>query len=114
MGLVGHPDLARTHSGATARRTVTGARRAALFASGLQRSDRPTAELAAQAIAATVGQFGIHGCVRRMAQEFGEHPDAAAERMRWICQLVAEIPASPQMPAGGGRAGSRTRNGVTQ
>jgi hypothetical protein len=28
-----------------------------------------------------------------MAQEFGDHPDAAAERMRWICQLAAEVPA---------------------
>jgi hypothetical protein len=37
--------------------------------------------------------IGIHGCVSRMAEEFGDHPDAAAERMRWICQVAAEVPA---------------------
>jgi len=49
--------------------------------------------MAAEAIMATVRGIGIHGCVTRMAQEFGDHPDAAAERMRWICQLAAEVPA---------------------
>jgi hypothetical protein len=37
-------------------------------------------------------QFGTRGCAGRMAQEFGDHPEAAAERMRWIRQLVAEAP----------------------
>jgi hypothetical protein len=90
MALGGHLDLAaRTHQSALIPRTVTGARRAALFASGLQRSDALTAEMAAEAITATVRRFGIHGCISRMAQEFGDHPEAAAERMRWICQLAA-------------------------
>jgi len=65
----------------------------ALFASGLQRSDAPTAAMAAEAIMAIVRGIGIQGCVDRMAQEFGDHPDTAAERMRWICQLAAEVPA---------------------
>ena len=87
----GHPDRAAgTHQSALIPRTVTGARRVALFASGLQRSDVPTAEMAAEAITATVRRFGIHGCVSRMAQEFGDHPQAAGERMRWICQLAAQ------------------------
>jgi hypothetical protein len=30
-----------------------------------------------------VRQFGIGGCEGRMTQEFGDHPDATAERMRW-------------------------------
>jgi hypothetical protein len=72
---------------------VTDERRVALFASGLQRSDAPTAAMAAEAIKATVRGIGIHGCVSRMAEEFGDHPDAAAERMRWICQVAAEVPA---------------------
>jgi len=42
---------------------------------------------------AIVRGIGIQGCVDRMAQEFGDHPDTAAERMRWICQLAAEVPA---------------------
>jgi hypothetical protein len=38
-----------------------------------------------------------------MAQEFGDHPEVAADRMRWIRQLVAEGPAARrlQLPSGG-------------
>jgi hypothetical protein len=28
-----------------------------------------------------------------MAQEFGDHPEAARDRMQWIRQLVGEVPA---------------------
>jgi hypothetical protein len=82
-----------THHSQPAQRAVTDQRRVALFASGLQRSEAPSTAMAAEAIMATVRGIGIHGCVSRMAQEFGDHPDAAAERMRWICQLAAEVPA---------------------
>jgi hypothetical protein len=82
----------------------------ALFASGLQRSDAPTAAMAAEAITATVRRFGIEGCLSRMAQEFGDHPDTAAARMRWICQLTAQMPTWPQRPARAGRPGSRASN----
>jgi hypothetical protein len=34
--------------------------------------------------------YGIGGCVGRLAQEFGDHPDAAAERMRWARWLMAQ------------------------
>ena len=78
--------------GGMTMQNVTGAWCQALFASGLQRSDAPTAEMVAAAIQRTVRQFGIRGCVSRMAQEFGDHPDAAAERMRWVRQLAAEVP----------------------
>ena len=40
-----------------------------------------------------VRRFGTHGCVSRMAQEFGDHSQAAAERMRWVRQLAAEAAA---------------------
>jgi hypothetical protein len=69
------------------------ARCEALFASELQRSDDPTAEAISEAIRSTVRQLGVRGCACRMAQEFGEHPDEAAERMRWVRQLVAHAPA---------------------
>ncbi len=72
------------------------ARCEALFASGLQRSERPTAEAAAEAISRAVRQFGIRGCASRMAQEFGDHPQATAERMRWAQLVVAEITARPR------------------
>jgi len=111
MAAIGHLDPAATADhGAPARQAATSARRAALFASGLRRSDAPTVAMAAEAITATVRRFGVHGCVSRMAQEFGDHPDAATERMRWICQLTAEMPAWPQMPVGPGRPSGRTGN----
>ena len=67
----------------------------ALFASGLQRSDAPTAEAVAEAISRTVRQFGIRGCISRMAQEFGDHPEAAADRMRWVRRLADQVFVSP-------------------
>jgi hypothetical protein len=60
----------------------------ALFASALQRSDIVTAEAVAEAISHAVGQFGPTGCACRMAQEFGDHPEAASERMRWVRDLL--------------------------
>ena len=71
------------------RLDVNDARCEALFASGLQRSDAPAPEALTEVISRTVRQFGIVGCLSRMAQEFGDHPEAAASRMRWIRQLVS-------------------------
>jgi hypothetical protein len=65
------------------------ARREALFASALQPSDTPTAGLIAAAISSAVHRFGPRGCTELMAQEFGDHPDAAARRMRWVRRLAA-------------------------
>ncbi len=73
------------------RLNVNNARCAALFASGLRQSDPPTADELTSWISAAVRRFGVAGCVSRMAQEFGDHPEAAACRMRWIRQLVATI-----------------------
>jgi len=79
---------------ATTRLNVNDARCLALFASGLQPSDAPTAETAARAINRAIRRLGIRGCVARMAQEFGDHPDAAATRMRWARQLTTWPQAS--------------------
>jgi hypothetical protein len=73
------------------RLNVDNARCEALFVSGLQRSDVPTPEALAEVISRTVRQFGIAGCLSRMAQEFGDHPESAASRMRWIRQLIGGI-----------------------
>lgn len=75
------------------RLNVTDARCVALFASGLQRSDAPAPWALAEVISRTVRQFGVAGCASQMAQEFGDHPEAAAIRMRWIRQLITEMPA---------------------
>ena len=55
----------------------------ALFVSALQCSDAPTAGQIRQAIDAAVAAFGFLGCTGRVAQEFGDHPETAAARMRW-------------------------------
>ena len=112
MATGGDPGPATTHAGVPTWGAVTGARHVALFASGLQRSDAPTAGMAAAAITATVRRFGIEGCLDRMAQEFGDHPDTAAARMRWICQLTAQMPAWPQRPAGARRPGTSASNEI--
>jgi hypothetical protein len=78
---------------------LNGARCPALFCSGLQPSDAPTADMVATAISRAVQQFGLGGCAGRMAQEFGDHPDAAARRMRWIRQLIAQEPAAHRRAA---------------
>lgn len=62
----------------------------ALFASSLQPSDDPTAAQVRMAIMRTVRLLGTRGCAARMAQEFGDAPDAAVTRMRWARRAVAE------------------------
>ena len=71
----------------------------ALFASVLQRSDNPGAGQARKAIAAAVRAYGGLGCVQRVAQEFGDHPEAAVNRMRWARAVADELFASPPVPA---------------
>jgi hypothetical protein len=71
--------------------TMNDTRCAALFASELQRSDAPTGEAVAEAVWRTVRQFGVRGCEGRMAQEFGDHPEAAVDRMRWVRQLIGQM-----------------------
>lgn len=85
---------------AVTQTTVDDARCQALFCSGLQPSEASTADMVAMAISRAVQQFGIRGCVCRMAQEFGDHPDTAARRMRWARQLIAQLPAAQRQEAG--------------
>lgn len=53
---------------------ISAARAGALFVSASQPSEEPSA--------AALGQFGYRDCAEQVAQEFGEHPDLAAARMR--------------------------------
>jgi hypothetical protein len=84
------------------RLNVNDARCEALFASGLQRSDAPSAQAVAEAIRAAVREFGTRGCAVLMAQEFGDHPEAAAERMRWVRRLLGDAPAGIERHASPG------------
>lgn len=81
------------------RPNVTDARCVALFASELQQSDVPTGATVKQAVQRSMRRFGVRGCEGRMAQEFGDHPEAAMDRMRWVRQLVREMPVSSASPA---------------
>ena len=63
----------------------------ALFASALQRSDELNLSQIWQAIGAAIGRYGAGGCAGRVAQEFGDHPESAAVRMRWA---QATVPAA--------------------
>ena len=62
----------------------------ALFASSLQRGECGTVERVHEAITLAVRQFGSIGCAAQVAQEFGDHPDSAVTRMRWIREVIAD------------------------
>jgi len=68
------------------RLTSTDAR-CALFASALQQSDLLSADVVAAAICTAIDHLGLAGCLDQMAQEFGDHPETASERMQWLSQL---------------------------
>lgn len=63
--------------------TISGPQADALFASGLQRCDEPSADQVRQAAATALREFGQLGCAALVAQEFGDHPETAVIRMRW-------------------------------
>jgi hypothetical protein len=63
----------------------------ALFASALQRSDELTVSQIRRAITVALDGYGVTGCAGRVAQEFGDHPEAAAARMRWARTAVAAL-----------------------
>jgi hypothetical protein len=63
----------------------------ALFVSALQGSQEPTADQIRQAIEEMIRAFGSAGCAGRVAQEFGDHPETAATRMRWVRETLAGL-----------------------
>ena len=90
----------------------------AVFVSGLQRRDEPSAGQVRQAVCAAIRAFGCSGCAGRVAQEFGDHPETAAIRMRWALgvarQAVAGLPSAPRPGADSGGLlllGPRRRDG---
>ena len=71
----------------------------ALFASVLQRSDRPGPDQVRKAVTMAVRAYGGQGCAELVAQEFGDHPETAVERMRWARAVAGEVFAAPRGPA---------------
>jgi hypothetical protein len=55
----------------------------ALFASALQRSDELSVSQIRRVVATALHGYGAAGCAGLVAQEFGDHPETAAVRMRW-------------------------------
>ncbi len=68
---------------------VADARAEALFASWHDRSEALTAAQVEAAVRDTVRRLHVAGCVCRVAQEFGDHPDTAQARMVWARAVVA-------------------------
>jgi len=64
----------------------------ALFASDVQASNQPDPQQISTAITSVLQKFGPQYCADRMAQEFGDHPETAAARMRWARQTVLVTP----------------------
>jgi hypothetical protein len=64
----------------------------ALFTSPLQPSEMHTrAQLGAAIRFSIRTHFGAGGCAAAVAQEYGEHPEAAAARMRWALAEAAAL-----------------------
>jgi hypothetical protein len=68
---------------------VEAARCEALFASSLQGSQHPDPEQVREAVVRAIRSLGLRGCCAQVAQEFGDHPETAAARMRWAREAVS-------------------------
>jgi hypothetical protein len=66
------------------------ARSAALFVSVQQRGNLIGDEAIREAINRAISEFGVHGCTERVAEEFGDHPDTAVTRMRWVLAVIEQ------------------------
>jgi hypothetical protein len=86
--------------------SISGLQADALFASGLQRCDEPSADQVRQAVATAIREFGYSGCAARAAQEYGDHPETAVIRMRWARAMAGaafaeSVPEPGPRPEGG-------------
>ena len=90
----------------------------ALFASPLQRSEQPSAAQIRLAVITVTSTLGRTGCAAQVAQEYGEHPETAAARMRWARAAVAGAfgasSGSCPSPAASGIRASRPRSQQNQ
>jgi hypothetical protein len=63
----------------------------ALFVSCLQPSEYPNRAALEDAITTMILQYGSDGCAAGVATEFGDHPDVAVRRMRWVQAELDEV-----------------------
>jgi hypothetical protein len=71
--------------------TLESVRAEALFASDVQISEQPNSERVRTAVIESVQRHGSRGCAEIVAQEFGEHPETAAQRMLWVLRAVRSV-----------------------
>ena len=90
--------------------SIDAVRADAVFVSGLQRYDTPSAGRVRQAVAAAIRAFGCSGCAGRVAQEFGDHPETALIRMRWARGVACEAFANPPPEPGPGADAGAVRS----
>jgi hypothetical protein len=60
----------------------------ALFVSDLQSSQDPEPPEIGAAITRIIRTLGSGSCAALVAQEFGDHPDTAVTRMRWVRKIM--------------------------
>ena len=80
-----------------APRRFDAVRAEALFMSTLQPSESPSPSQVRRAVATTLRRLGVRGCAAQAAGEFGDHPDAAAARMKWALMTIHLIYPAPAM-----------------
>ena len=68
----------------------------ALFLSPVQPSESAGEPQVRDAVAEVVDRLGDRECAARVAQEYGDHPEIAARRMRWARRTVERVfPEAP-------------------
>jgi hypothetical protein len=70
----------------------------ALFVSDLQPSECPSRETVEDTVTAMVLRHGSDGCAGGVAEEFGDHPEAAVRRMCWVRRELRSVMAAPRHP----------------
>lgn len=69
-----------------------------LFASQVQPSHSPSRYQVHATITAMAVEYGTRWCAARVAQEFGDHPDTAVQRMAWARDVVADTYQKRRLP----------------
>ena len=70
----------------------------ALFGSDVQPSDRPSQKRLEDTVTAMILRHGSEGCAAGVAEEFGDHPEAAVRRMCWVRSTIRSSIAAPRRP----------------
>ena len=70
----------------------------ALFVSHLQPSECPSQQKMEETVTEMILRHGSDGCAAGVAEEFGDHPEAAVRRMVWVCSELDGVLARQRRP----------------